>query len=329
MLAVIAAVAAVTGSASPALASRPPEARGPAAGQLTAQIRYTTGGIPHILARNWADLGFGYGYAFAKDNICTMANGYITVEAQRSRYFGPKGSYLEFAYENNLESDFFWQQVINSRVVQHLEQGLNADEKQLEAGYVKGYNGYLAHVGGAKGVPDPTCRGKSWVKPISVQESYLRFYQLMLEMSSDKAIQGITEAAPPTAAQATHPAAAASPARTASGLAASWRAHTSTLGSNAVAIGSAGTRDHRGLLLGNPHFPWIGTERFYQAQLTIPGKINVTGRRCTASRWSSSGTTRTWRGAPPIRPRGGSPRSSSPSSRATRPSTCRTARPWR
>jgi acyl-homoserine-lactone acylase len=49
------------------------------------------------------------------------------------------------------------------------------------------------------------------------------------------------------------------------------------MGSNAVAIGSAGTRDHRGLLLGNPHFPWIGTERFYQAQLTIPGKINVTG----------------------------------------------------
>jgi acyl-homoserine-lactone acylase len=89
-------------------------------------------------------------------------------------------------------------------------------------------------------------------------------------------MQGITEAAPPKAAQAGQPA-AASPARTARALAAAWRAHTSTLGSNAVAIGSAGTRDHLGLLLGNPHFPWIGTERFYQAQLTIPGKINVTG----------------------------------------------------
>src|SRR6516162_1494843 len=185
ILAVIAAIAAVAGSASPALAGRPPEARGLAAGQLTAQIRYTTGGIPHILARNWADLGFGYGYAFAKDNLCTMANGYTTVEAQRSRYFGPKGSYVQLDVENNLESDIFWQQIINSHIVQHLEQGLTADEKQLEAGYVEGYNGYLAHVGGAKGVPDPTCRGKSWVKPISVQESYLRFYQLMLLVSSD------------------------------------------------------------------------------------------------------------------------------------------------
>ena len=93
---VLAAIAAlVGGAAAPALASRPPGPHGPAAGQFTAKIRYTTGGIPHILAHNWADLGFGYGYAFAKDNICTMANDYVTVEAQRSRYFGPKGSYIQ------------------------------------------------------------------------------------------------------------------------------------------------------------------------------------------------------------------------------------------
>src|SRR5262249_12807106 len=155
--------------------------------------------------------------------------------------FGPGGSYLEFALENNLESDIFWQQIINSHLVQHLEQGLNPDEKQLEAGYVKGYNGYLAHVGGAQGVPDPTRRGKAWVKPITLQDSYRRFGQLMLELSGDKASGGIAEAAPPTAAQATHQA-AASPARTARALAAAWRAQTSAVGSNAVAIGSAGTR---------------------------------------------------------------------------------------
>ena len=31
------------------------------------------------------------------------------------------------------------------------------------------------------------------------------------------------------------------------------------------------------MLLGNPHFPWDGPERFYQAHLTIPGEINVAG----------------------------------------------------
>ena len=30
-------------------------------------------------------------------------------------------------------------------------------------------------------------------------------------------------------------------------------------------------------MLGNPHFPWDGAERFYESQLTIPGKINVEG----------------------------------------------------
>src|SRR5262250_1436793 len=223
ILAVIAAVAAVAGGASPALASQPAESRGPGAGPLTAKIRYTTGGIPHILAHNWAGLGFGYGFAFAKDNICTMANDYVTVQAQRSRYFGPKGSYIQRGNGtsvNNLESDFYFQQIIDSHIVQHLEQGLNPDEKQLEAGYVKGYNGYLAHVGGAKGVPDPTCRGKAWVKPITLQDTYLRTYQLMLESSGDLVISGITEAAPPTAAQAARPATAASTARTARALAA-------------------------------------------------------------------------------------------------------------
>ena len=31
------------------------------------------------------------------------------------------------------------------------------------------------------------------------------------------------------------------------------------------------------MLYGNPHFPWSGSERFFQAQLTVPGKINVSG----------------------------------------------------
>jgi len=47
------------------------------------------------------------------------------------------------------------------------------------SGYVAGYDGYLASVGGSRGVPDPTCRGKSWVKPIDLLDAYLRMYQLV------------------------------------------------------------------------------------------------------------------------------------------------------
>ncbi len=30
-------------------------------------------------------------------------------------------------------------------------------------------------------------------------------------------------------------------------------------------------------MLGNPHFPWQGSERWYQLHLTIPGKLDVIG----------------------------------------------------
>ncbi len=37
---------------------------------FAATIRRTEHGIPHIEARSWAGLGYGFGYAFAQDNLC-------------------------------------------------------------------------------------------------------------------------------------------------------------------------------------------------------------------------------------------------------------------
>ena len=50
-----------------------------------------------------------------------------------------------------------------------------------------------------------------------------------------------------------------------------------SLGSNAYGIGSAGTRNGRSVVLGNPHFPWQGPERWYELHLKIPGKIDAIG----------------------------------------------------
>src|SRR5215469_6568634 len=201
---VIAAIAPLMGfAAPPAIAGLPAQPAQPAQPPFSAQITYTTGGIPHILAHDWGSLGFSYGYAFATDNLCTMANDYVTVEAQRSAYFGPKATYAQRGdgvIVSNLDSDLFFQQIINSHVVQQLVSALTPTEMQLQVGYVAGYNAYLAHVHGPAGVTDPTCRGKPWVKPITLMDSFLRFYQLMLLAGSDTVISGIAEAAPPAAA---------------------------------------------------------------------------------------------------------------------------------
>src|SRR5262249_59859634 len=63
-LAVLCAASGTTASAQ-ATASSPTAALArPAAGQLTAQIRYTTGGVPHIPPRNSAGPGFRDGHPF-------------------------------------------------------------------------------------------------------------------------------------------------------------------------------------------------------------------------------------------------------------------------
>jgi acyl-homoserine-lactone acylase len=286
-LVLAAAAAALLPIAAPAGATTPmhPSASG-APLKFDVTITRTENGTPHILAKDWSSLGYGYGYAFAQDNICPMADDYVTVDAQRSYYFGPNGTYTQRGNgttPHNLSSDVFWQGVIDDRRVEKLAAlpppyGPKPELKQLAAGYVAGYNRYLADVGGAAGVPDPTCKGKPWVRPITIDTAYRRFYQLQLLASQSVAIDGIGGATPPPpGAQASGNAPPAiDSARVAGELAERFKALA--IGSNAVAVGKAGTADKaHGLLLGNPHFPWVGTERFYQAQLTIPGRLDVEG----------------------------------------------------
>ena len=54
----------------------------------SATIRRTEYGIPHISAKDYGGLGFGYGYAFAQDNLCVLASWVVTMRGERSRYFG-------------------------------------------------------------------------------------------------------------------------------------------------------------------------------------------------------------------------------------------------
>ncbi len=264
------------------------------------------GGVPHITGADFASVGYGYGLAFAQDNLCTMAADYVTVEARRSLYFGPTAGYAVVGNgttENNLDSDVFWQGIQDSGIVDRLAtatSGPNAlapQLRQLGEGYVDGYNRRLADVGGPAGITDPACRGAAWVHPITERDVYLRLYQLVELASGDVVIHGIAEAAPPLPGTGVG-AGAGAPTLTpeqirqiSGGLAAAGAGGRAAavggtaglhpeggLGSNAVAVGSAGTRDRaHGLLLGNPHFPWEGTERFYQAQLTIPGQLDVEG----------------------------------------------------
>jgi len=245
-------------------------------------IQRTEGGVPHITARDAEGLGYGYGYAFAQDDLCVFADDVVTLEAARSRFFGPAARYtvggngMTFT---NLGSDLFYQQVNDSKVVERLVSqppplGPTRQVLQAVQGWAEGYDHYLETTG-VDHLPDPSCRGKPWVRPIRPLDLYRRFYQLNLIAGQGALIDAIASASPPSSTAPSR--ATGTPGQVASLSALSSPGTSAQLGSNAVALGSAGTDDHQGMLLANPHFPWKGTERFYQVQLTIPGQLDVAG----------------------------------------------------
>jgi len=242
-------------------------------------IRTTEYGIPRIVADSWRGLGYGYGWALANENICSMADIYTSVRGERSKYFGPDGEYVMtgngIVYDN-IDADFNHKRIIKEGIVPKIlkmapPNGPRPQIKEAVDGYVKGYNAWLKKTG-VNNIQDETCKGQPWVKPITKLDAYLRFYDLGTMAGEGAAVDGIAQSAPPTGAKA---GSVPTPMPTESQIEALKQ--RPDIGSNAVGLGSQATSTGKGMLFGNPHFPWSGSERFFESQLTIPGKINVSG----------------------------------------------------
>jgi acyl-homoserine-lactone acylase len=255
---------------SPAAVQRGLEAPG-----LRATIHTTTHGVPHVTADSYAGLGFGAGYAYARQALCDMAGRFVTVRAERSRYFGPDERVPDGpGRASNLESDFFWQRILDLQLVERelaLSQplGPSDDLKELIRGYAAGYNEYLAQTG-VDNLPDTRCRGQAWVRPITEKDLYLRAMHWNLYRSGGSVISQIVAAAPPSASSPRLEAGA-----TVQGVLEEETARA--LGSNMIALGADATDNRRGMLFANPHWTWEGPDRWFEIHLTIPGRFDVYG----------------------------------------------------
>ncbi|MEV7562584.1 penicillin acylase family protein [Streptomyces sp. NPDC089795] len=277
--ALLAATAAV-----PQTAAAAPDDRTVTGGGLSAVVRYTENGIPHILARDYARLGFGTGWAQAADQVCVLADGFVTVSGERSRWFGADAA-PDFSLSSatkNLSSDLYFKGVRESGTVEKLlatpaPAGPTEDLEELMRGWAAGYNAWLAQ----NRITDPGCKDAGWVRPVTTADVAARGFAVSVLGGQGRGIDGITAARPPGAAgsptgptaspQGTDPATAAEAARE------FFDAGRYDMGSNAVAFAGSTTASGRGLLLGNPHYPWQGGRRFWQFQQTIPGELNVSG----------------------------------------------------
>lgn len=234
-----------------------------------AEIRRTSYGIPHIKAKDEASLGYGAGYAYAEDNVCVFADEMLTVNGMRSEYFGPDvvaGPDVDSGSINstNRNSDFYFKLVNSDARVEAGWRRQPPEVKALLRGYAAGFNRYLVKTGRDR-LP-VACRNAAWVRPITPLDLVRIARRYEVDFSSMRFIDGLVAAQPPGAAQALQKTTAVTP----------WRPHYG-LGSNAVALGKDATANGRGLLLGNPHYPWHGILRLYQQHLTIPGRKDIMG----------------------------------------------------
>ena len=253
-----------------------------APGGLQATIRSTSHGIPHIVASDFPGLGFGYGYAAAKENICVLADMYVTVNGERSRWFGPDGSYSQGGNgttNNNLNSDFFFQRIKDNGSIEKLlaldpPRGPRPEIKEAVRGYVAGYNKYLRDTGRrqhhrpalpGRGVGAPDHRDGRLPALLPARPD--RQPGRRDRRHRRRAAAGRPRSGPADAGEVDEMIGQLGEQLPLGGI-----------GSNAYGLGRDATDNGRGMVLGNPHFPWDGSERFFQAQLTIPGQINVERR---------------------------------------------------
>ncbi|MFN7607599.1 MAG: penicillin acylase family protein, partial [Hyphomonadaceae bacterium] len=238
---------------------------------LEASITRTTYGIPHITAKNWKSIGYGVGYAYAQDNLCMLAEDFATVAGERSLHFGTKEkTSLGFDPLDNLAADTFFRSNLDLATLRRDSLKTSKIARDLSEGYVAGYNRLLRDLGPDR-VPE-ACRGKAWVRPITTDDMLRLTEKNALRSGALVLAQAIADAAPPLEAKAEKVAGLTLPNTEASGL-----------GSNGWAFGAETTANGRGLIVGNPHFPWSGPSRFYQLHITIPGVVDVMGATLAGS----------------------------------------------
>ena len=252
----------------------------------SADIIWTEYGIPHITAADFGSAGYGNGYAFASLNFCGLMREIVRANGQTARYFDDGG---------DITRDFLYTWLNTDERIQRIfidEQ--SEDIRDLNAGYVAGVNRYLEETGvdnlseGEEG-----CRGKSWVRPITVLDLGKLLHKLILRASADP-LRGITFAATPTQAvtsrgETAKPAPQREPAaqqqlfaQLASRSPEELALHldlpkVQEMGSNGYGIGADASQSGRGLVLSNTHFPWQGGLRWAMSHVTIPGEYDVLG----------------------------------------------------
>ena len=274
-------------SDSPPGAAAPPPPISTAS-RISVDVARTTYGVPHVRANDFRSLGYGLAYAYAQDNLCMFADTVLTVRGERSLFFGGEarapqrtgdeyGAASGFMDLKNEDSDFFFKGYLDLAQLRANYAAGGAEPRELVEGYVEGYNRYVKNLAGQY---PAACKDAKWVRPISVDDMVLVMAEKALHASGQvfsKEFVAAGRASCCTTAVAANKRKDKTKLDPAFLMARLDRLNRQGIGSNALAVGKELSSNGRGLLLGNPHYPWTSSDRFYQAHLTVPGRYDAMG----------------------------------------------------
>ncbi len=229
-------------------------------------IRWTSYGIPHVTADDWGSLGYGFAFATARDGLCVFAREVARANGTLAADFG--------ATEENLASDTFHRAVITLERVRQNGAAMSANMRDYSAGFVSGYNRYVTE---HRDEHPAACAGEAWVRPISGLELGRMFIAFGVRYGAGNFTAAIAGAAPPGEPVAD--------------VRLDYDFNRG-IGSNAIALGSELTSSGKGILFGNPHYPWHGPARFHMIHTTIPGVVDTMGASLLSGNFIAIGFNR-------------------------------------
>ena len=181
-----------------------------------------------------------------------MAREFVVVRGEQAKYFG--------ATEDNINQDAFHRALLNQdKLDEYLAYG-SADSKAMDIGYVRGYNDYIEQHRGA--MPE-SCNNEPWITSINESDLARITIGVGIRYGLGRVVNGIASARPGM--------------ELAQLQALDLEFDRNMIGSNELGFGEALTDNGRGILMGNPHYPWHGSSRFHMAHLTYPGELDVMG----------------------------------------------------
>jgi acyl-homoserine-lactone acylase len=226
--------------------------------KYAATIRRTKDDVAHITAADLGGVFFGQGWASAEDRACDLADQVLKVKGEKAKWLGPGDDTNPTKW---VDADFAWRAIGIDKLAR--ADYPNAPQKvrdQFEA-FAAGWSAAVRK----EGVPG-WCKGQPWVTPLTGIDVYAYARSIALNASSSRLTAYLGKASPP--------AAPGSPTTSEQSLAAMDEPAEA---SNGWAFGRDTTAGGGGMLLSNPHFPWVGELRFWEVQLTVPGQMDIYG----------------------------------------------------